>query len=153
MPREPGRSQRAGPPTTLHRVMGSGTSNASPSEEVSPLRRFLGGLLLVLAACLLLASAALIYALTKEYGYSPNDDPIYDLSQAATSSALVALLTAALAAGGLVLATRLRRRARVLSVTGVFVAAFVVLGLSMVVGQQALDARCAGSDRHSTGAC
>ena len=133
--------------------MESGTSIASPREGLSSLRRFFGGLLLVLAACLLVASAALTYALTREYGYSPNDDPVHDLSQAATDHALMALLTAALAAGGLVLATRVRRRVQVLSVIGVFVAALVVLGLSMMAGQQALDARCAGSDRSSTGAC
>ena len=133
--------------------MDSTTSNAATSDGLSALRRLSGGLLLVLAACLLLASAGLTYALTKEYGYSPNDDPLYDLSQAATGHALVALLTAALAAGGLVLATRLRRRVRALSVLSVFVAAFVVLGLSMVMGQQALGERCAGSDHHVTGAC
>ena len=124
-----------------------GERGAEPSPSL------LRGLLLVLAAGLLLASTALTYALTKEYGYSPNDDLVHDLSQAATGHVLVALLIAALAAGGLVLATRLGRRVLVLSVIGVFVAAFVVLGLSKVVGQQALDARCADSRQHSSGAC
>lgn len=134
-------------------MIDSGTTNASPSRELSPLRRSLGGLLLVLAAALLLAAAALTYALTKEYGYSPNDDPVHDLTQAATDHALVGLVVAGLAAGGLDLATRLRRRVRVLSVIGVFVAALVVLGLSMVGGQQALDARCADSEHSTSGAC
>ena len=138
---------------TLHRVTDIRTSYGRRRGELSPLRRLLGGLLLVLAAFLLLASAALVHGLTAEYGYSPNDDPVYDLTQAATNHALVGLLIAALAAGGLSLATRLRRRERVLSVIGVFVAALVVLALSMVAGQQALDARCAGSERHSSGAC
>ena len=129
------------------------TSNGRTREELSPLRRFLGGLLLVLAALLLLASAALVHGLTQEYGFSPNDDPVFDLTQAAIDHTLVGLVVAALAAGGLSLATRLRRRARVLSVIGVFVAALVVLGLSMVAGQQALDARCAESEGRSSAAC
>lgn len=62
----------------------TGTRTASPSEKLSPLRRLLGGLLLVLAAFLLLASASLVYGLTAEYGYSPNDDPVFDLTSAAT---------------------------------------------------------------------
>ena len=129
------------------------TSTGRSREELSPLRRLLGGLLLVLAAFLLLASAALVHGLTAEYGYSPNDDPVFDLTQAAVDHAVVALLTVALAASGLVLATRLRRRALVLSAVGVFVAAFVALELSMVVGQQAFDARCADVQQHSSGAC
>ena len=134
-------------------MTGIRTSNGRTREELSPLRRLLGGLLLVLAALLLLASAALVHGLTQEYGFSPNDDPVFDLTQAAIDHALVGLVVAALAAGGLSLATRLRRRARVLSVIGVFVAALVVLALSMVAGQQALDARCAESEGHSSAAC
>ena len=131
----------------------TGTRTASPSGKVSPLRRLLGGALLVLGAFLLLACASLVYGLTAEYGYSPNDDPVFDLTSAATGYAPVALLIAALAAGGLSLTTRLRRRVQVLTSIGVFVAVFVVLGLSMVAGQQALDARCADAGRYSSGAC
>ena len=129
------------------------STNTEPREQLSPLRRILGALLLVLAAFLLLAAASLVYGLTKEYGFSPNDDAVFDLTQAATDYVLVGLVVAGLAAGGLALATRLRRRARVLTVIGVFVAAFVVLALSMVAGQQALDARCAVSEHHPSGPC
>lgn len=132
---------------------GVATSNDRPPDELNPLRRFLGCLLLVLSTCLLLASTAITYSLTKEYGFSPNDDPFGDLLRAAVSFALIGLLIAGLAAGGLALATRPGSRVLLLAVAGVFTGAFVTLALGTMLGHKALDARCLGPERSSTEAC
>lgn len=107
----------------------------------------------MLAALLLAVATLLTYGLTSEYGYSPNDDPASDLTNAAAGNAIGALLVAALAASGLVLVQRRPPRRTLLTAVGAFVVAFVVIGLGTALGQWALDARCAGPDRFSTGAC
>jgi type IV secretory pathway VirB2 component (pilin) len=122
-------------------------------DEPNPLRRALGCLLLLLALGVLAAATLLTYGLTREYGYSPNDDPLQDLTQAALGHTLGGLMVAGLAVAGVNLMVQLSLRRQLLFLVGAFLAAFLVLTVGMVLGQRALDVRCAGPDRYSTGAC
>ena len=124
-----------------------------PTGRPTRTRRFVGVLFLALAALLLFVSAMATFGLTSEYGYSPNDDPAGDLLRAGLVHALAALLVTGLATGGLDLATTLPRHRRLSWAGVVFLVVFVVLGAALALGQRMLDARCAGPDRFSTGAC
>ena len=116
-------------------------------------RRVLGVLLLVIAAGVTAVAALAAYGLTKEYGYSPNDDPVADLTRTAITHVVVGVLVAGLVAGALELVTALPRRRRLLGAAGALVVVLVVLGVGTALGQRSLDQRCAGPERSSTGAC
>ena len=68
--------------------------------EPNPLRRILGSTFLVLALGLLAVATLVTYGLTREYGYSPNDDPVQDLRPGAPQHRRLLTAAGARAAGG-----------------------------------------------------
>ena len=116
-------------------------------------RRVLGALLAVIAAGVTAVATLAAYGLTKEYGYSPNDDPVADLTRTAIAHVVVGVLVAGLVAGALDLATAMPRRRRLLGAACAVVVVLMLLGIGTALGQRSLDQRCAGPERSSTGAC
>ena len=117
--------------------------------------RTLGGAAALLAAALLVAGVAtLTYSLTSEYGASPNHDLTTDLTSGVLSLVPAVLLIAALVWLGLAgAAPALDARRRAGAAAAAALLTLAAGGAGTLLGQQALEARCAERGPSSSAAC
>jgi hypothetical protein len=125
------------------------------TNTTSTTARTLVGAAALLAAALLVAGVAtLTYALTSEYGASPNDDLTTDLTSGMLNLAPAVLLVGALVWLGLAgAAPALDARTRARSAAAATLLTLAAGGMGTLLGHLALEARCAEQGASSSAAC